>query len=127
MAARVRRGYGLRLLVQICENPPLTPEIPSQVDLDLQLSEIREHIRRARRIAEDQRSRIRRIGADGRSMKLHEHLCQLFERSLAHMEKYERMLKDEIGRSSGQKLRPTEHGEEALQPAAVLSAAALRA
>jgi hypothetical protein len=25
-------------------------------------------------------------------MKLHEHLFQLFERSLAHMEKYERIL-----------------------------------
>jgi hypothetical protein len=29
-------------------------------------------------------------------MKLHEHLVQLFERSLAHMEKYERLLKAEI-------------------------------
>jgi hypothetical protein len=29
-------------------------------------------------------------------MKLHEHLFQLFERSLAHMEKYERVLKAEI-------------------------------
>ena len=29
-------------------------------------------------------------------MTLHEHLVQLFERSLAHMEKYERTLRAEI-------------------------------
>jgi hypothetical protein len=57
---------------------------------------MREHILRARRIVEEQRSRIGRLRTRGHSMKLHEHLFQLFERSLAHMEKYERMLTAEI-------------------------------
>jgi hypothetical protein len=39
---------------------------------------------------------MRRLRTGGHSMDLHEHLIQLFERSLAHMEKYERMLKVEI-------------------------------
>jgi energy-coupling factor transporter transmembrane protein EcfT len=66
------------------------------LEISLQLREIREHILRAHRIVEEQRSRIRRLQTGGQSMKLHEHLVQLFERSLAHMEKYERLLKAEI-------------------------------
>ena len=80
----------------ICKNPPGVVEISRQVDLRLQLREIREHILRAHRIVEEQRSRIHRLRTGGHSMKLHEHLVQLFERSLAHMEKYERVLKEEI-------------------------------
>jgi hypothetical protein len=71
-------------------------EINKQADLRLQLLEMREHILRARRIVEEQRSRIGRLRTLGFSMELHEHLFQLFERSLAHMEKYEGMLKAEI-------------------------------
>jgi hypothetical protein len=66
------------------------------VDLRLQLREIRQHILRAHRVVEEQRSRIRRLRIGGHSMTLHEHLVQLFERSLAHMEKYERTLRAEI-------------------------------
>jgi hypothetical protein len=80
----------------ICKNPPGVVEKGRQVDLRLQLQEIRAHILRAHRIVEEQRSRIRRLRTGGHSMKLHEHLAQLFERSLAHMEKYERMLMAEI-------------------------------
>ena len=81
----------------LCKTPPPMVEISRQADLRLQLLEIRERILRARRIVEEQRCRIRRLRtADGHSMKLHEHLIQLFERSLAHMEKYERVLKEEI-------------------------------
>jgi hypothetical protein len=79
-----------------CKNPPGVFEIGRQVDLKLQLREIREHILRAHRIVEEQRARIRRLRTGGQSMTLHEHLVQLFERSLAHMEKYERMLMAEI-------------------------------
>lgn len=102
--------------MQICENPPCAAEPTSQVDLDLQLCEIREHIRRARRIVEDQRSRIRRVRADARSIGLHEHLCHLFERSLAHMEKYERVLKAELARARGQ-LQESEAGDDEIGPA----------
>jgi len=81
----------------ICKNPLGVVEPGRRpVDLRLQLREIREHILRAHRIVEEQRSRIRRLRTGGHSMKLHEHLVQLFERSLAHMEKYERMLMAEI-------------------------------
>jgi hypothetical protein len=84
------------VLVAICKNPPHLVQINREVDLRLQLLEIREHILRARRIVEEQRSRMGRLRTRGHSMKLHEHLFQLFERSLAHMEKYERMLAIEI-------------------------------
>lgn len=80
----------------ICNNPPHVVGISREVDLCLQLLENREHILRARRIVEEQRSRIGRLRIRGHSIKLHEHLFRLFERSLAHMEKYERMLKAEI-------------------------------
>jgi hypothetical protein len=80
----------------VCKTPPGVVETSRQVDLRLQLREIREHILRAHRVVEEQRSRIGRLRAGGHSMKLHEHLVQLFERSLAHMEKYERMLMAEI-------------------------------
>jgi hypothetical protein len=82
--------------VAICKHPPHVVEISREIDLGRQLLEIREHILRARRVVEEQRSRIGRLRTRGHSMKLHEHLFQLFERSLAHMEKYERMLKAEI-------------------------------
>lgn len=80
----------------IRKNPPCVVEISSQVDLRVQLREIREHILRANRIVEEQRSRIRRLRTGGHSMKLQEHLVQLFDRSLAHVEKYERILKAAI-------------------------------
>ena len=77
-------------------NYPPRVERSRQGDLRLQLREIREHILRAHRVVEEQRSRIRRLRIGGHSMTLHEHLVQLFERSLAHMEKYERTLRAEI-------------------------------
>lgn len=78
------------------KDPSGVVETKRQVDLRLQLLDIRQRIIRARRILEEQRLRLRRLRTGGRPIKLHERLTRSFERSLADMHRYERMLEAEL-------------------------------